>query len=188
MDFRINTLIAWPKPRESGEVSDVQPPTTQHAELKEFRLERVLYVDAVNNELFAIDVHDTKAQLTFYSIDQLTASVTADQARIVVDYEPHPIITLTDEELGSDLAAHIAYRDQAWELIEPLVQLEIRKVFSRRVRGALIADIAKKTGRDKSKIRFQLRRYWQRGCVKNALFPDWHKRGLKGTELPSTLR
>jgi putative transposase len=184
MDFRLNTLIAWPKTPECMEVCDAKSSTSQPVELDKFRLERVLYVDEINKELWAIDVHDSKASPKLYELDQLTAHIMADQARVVSGYEPYPIISLIDEELGPDFAKQIAYRDAAWKLIEPLFQIEIRKIFSRSVRRALIRDIAKTTGRDASKVRFQLRRYLQRGCTKNALFPDWHLRGLKGTELP----
>lgn len=184
MVFRVNTLIAWPKAQADESICKANPSMPQHAGVAEFRFERVLYVDSTNDELWAIDVNDTQAWPVPYKLTELTASVTADKARIVVDYEPHPIIPLTDEELGADFAKQIEYRDAAWKLIEPLFQIEIRKVFSRRTRAALIAEIASKTGRYKSKIRFQLRRFWQRGCTINALFPDWDKRGLKGTELP----
>jgi putative transposase len=184
MDFRLNTLIAWPKPREDDGTYEAKSSMLQRVELDKFRLERVLYIDAANNELWAMDVHDPRAWPTFYKLSDLTVCISTDQARILVDYEPYHIISLTDEELGPNFARYVTYRDEAWKLIEPLFQVEIRKIFSRRIRGALIAEIARKTGRDKQKIRFQLRRFWQRGCVKNALFPDWHKRGLKGTEIP----
>lgn len=179
-------LIAWLETREGENLGYPKSWPLQGPEPGMCRFERVLYVDEANNELWAIDVHDTKAWPAPYKLDELTARVTADKARIVIDYEPYPIIPLTDEELGADFANHIVFRNAAWKLIEPLLQVQIRKIFSRSVRGALIAEVAKATGRDKSKIRFQLRRYWQRGCTPNALFPDWRKRGLKGTELPGS--
>ena len=186
MDFQLNTLIAWPKAHEGEDLCPVMPSVSQREELNKFRFERVLYVDIPNKELWAIDVADPKAWPVLHTLNKLTASVMADKARIVVGYEPHPVVSLTDEELGADFAKKIVYRDAAWKLVEPLLQIEIRKIFSRQTRGPLIAEIAKKTGRDKSKIRFQLRRYWQRGCTVNTLFPDWHKRGLKGTEIPGS--
>jgi putative transposase len=184
MDFQLNTLIAWPKPRVKEEGHEAEGTTLQPGRLEDFRLERVLYVDAANNEVWAIDVHDSKAWPQPYSLNDLTVKITLDQARIIVGHEPYPVISLPDEELGPDFAKHIAYRDAARQLIEPLLKIEIKKVLTKRKRIALIAQIASKTGRDKSKVRFQLRRFWQRGCTINALFPDWHKRGLKGTELP----
>jgi hypothetical protein len=185
MEFQLNTLIGWPKTHEEDGVCDATPSTSQYNGLDKFRFERILYVDAAADELWAIDVEDTKAWPVPHKIAKLAASITADEARIVVCYEPHSTISLPDEELGENFAKQIAYRNAAWKLIEPLLQIEVRKVFSRSVRGQLIAEIARETGRDKNKIRFQLRRYWQRSCTVNALFPDWYKRGLKGTEPPS---
>src|ERR1044072_5893397 len=127
MDFQLNTLIAWPKPRVKAEDQEAEGTTLQPGRLEEFRLERVLYVDAVNNELWAIDVHDSKAWPQPYALNDLTIKITSDQARIIVGHEPHPIISLPDEELGPDFAKHVAYRDAAWQLIEPLLKIEIRK-------------------------------------------------------------
>lgn len=186
MDLRLNTLIAWPKPRKEEEGAPPKASITLGAELDNFRLERVLYVDANNNELWAIDVNNNKAWPERYGLSELTDNIKSDRARIIVGYEPHHIISLTDEELGPDFAKYIEYRDAAWRLIEPLLQIEIKKLLTKRVRTAIIADIARKTGRAGNKVRFQLRRYWQRGCTINALFPDWYLRGLKGTELPGS--
>jgi hypothetical protein len=55
--------------------------------------------------------------------------------------------------------------------------MQVHKLFNPKDRGRLISERAKHTGRSGNTIYFYLRRYWQRGCVKNALFPDWHKCG-----------
>lgn len=186
MDFHLNTIIAWPKDLSEKEGHTPETSVFDNNKLEKFRLESVVYVDAENGELWAIDVDDHKAWPVPYKIDELTAIIKADKARIVVNYEPHPVIPLTDEELGPEFIKQIEYRDAAWKLIEPLLQIGIKKVLTKRTRTALINDIARSAGRDGNKVRFHLRRYLQRGCVINALFPDWHLRGLKGTELPGT--
>jgi hypothetical protein len=157
MDFRPNILIAWPKATGCEEIIDSQLPSSQNTELEKYRLERVIYVDLANNELWAIDVNDRTAWPKFYPLSELSTIVSTDQARIIVNHETHQLITLPDEELESDFAKYIKYRDEAWELIKPLVMIEVRKVFSRRTRGPLIAVVAKATGRDKNKVRFYLR-------------------------------
>jgi len=155
MDFRQNALIAWPKSRDCEDNADSgKRLIPKQQDLVNFRFERVLYVDVSNDELWAIDVSDPKAWPAYYKVSELADHITADDARIVVGYEPYPIITLTDEELGLDFAKYIAYRDEAWKLIEKLVQAEIRTLFSRRIRATLIAEIAKTTGRDKIKYAF----------------------------------
>src|SRR4051812_37126181 len=106
MELRPNILIAWPK--TSGEEIDASESSTlERIEIEKFRLERVLYVDSSNNELWAIDIEDGKAWPKFYTLDALTACVSTNQARIVVNYEPYPVITLTDEELGPEFVKQI---------------------------------------------------------------------------------
>src|SRR5215212_6009544 len=100
MGFQLNTLVAWPKPRVKEEGHGAEGATLQLDRLEEFRLERVLHVDAANNELWAIDVNDSKAWPQPYALNDLTVKITSDQARIIVGHEPYPIISLPDEELG----------------------------------------------------------------------------------------
>jgi hypothetical protein len=178
MDLRINMIIGWPiEPGDSqSKGTSAESEATSTLE-KKYRLERVLFVDPPNDEIWTIDVHDKKAFPVVYKYDYLRSSVLADRARIIINYEPYPIVVFTDEELGEAFAAEIRYRDEAWELIRPLLEIEIHKLFNRKMRGALVRKIEARTGRHRSKITFQLRRYWQRGCVKNALFSDRHKCG-----------
>lgn len=141
------------------------------------RFERVLYVNPSNSEVWTIDVNYIKAFPIFYRCDELQNSIIANRAQIILNYEPHPVITLSDEELGEGFADHIVRRDRAWELIRPLLEVQVHKLFNRKERRRLIVELAKRTARSENTIYLYLRRYWQRGCVKNALFPDWHKCG-----------
>lgn len=178
MDLRRNTIIGWPiEPIDSQSEDTPENSDAKSTLEKKYRLERVLYVDAPNDEIWAIDVHDKKAFPVFYKYDYLRSSVLAGRACIIINYEPYPMIVLPDEELGEDFAAEIRYRDKAWELIKPLLEIEIHKLFNRKTRGKLVKEIEARSGRHRGKIIFNLRRYWQRGCVKNALLPDWYKRG-----------
>jgi len=141
------------------------------------RFERVLYVDPSNSEVWAIDVNDGKAFPVFYRYDELQNTILANGAQIICNYEPHPVITLSDEELGEGFVDYIKRRDKAWELIKPLLEIQVHKIFNRKERRRLIVELVKRTGRSENTIYSYLRRYWQRGCVKNALFPDWHNCG-----------
>lgn len=141
------------------------------------RFERVLYVDASNSEVWTIDVHYERAFPVFNRYEELQNSILTNRAQIVLNYEPYPLITLSDEELGEGFAEYIKRRDMAWELINSLLELQSHKLFNRKERRRFIVDLVKRTGRSENTIYFYLRRYWQRGCVKNTLFPDWHKCG-----------
>lgn len=159
MKLILNTIIRW-------ESNDGEP-----------RFERVLYVDSSGSEVWVVDVHYQRALPTFYRYEELQNSIVTNQAQIVSNYEPYPVITLTDEELGEEFVEYIKRRDKAWELIQPLLGLEPHRLFNFKDRGRLIAEIASRSGTSKKAIYRHLRRYWQRGCVKNALFPDWQKCG-----------
>lgn len=159
MKLGINTIIRW-------ELDGEKP-----------HFERILYVDVSNSEVWLIDVHCEKAFPVFYRYEELKDLILANRAQIITNYEPYTVIRLPDEELGKEFAEYIRYRDNRWELIRPLLERHVHELFNRKTRGQLIAELAKNTGRRKYTIYFYLRRYWQRGCVKNALFPDWHNCG-----------
>ncbi len=159
MRLGLNTIIRW------------------ETDAKQPRFERVLHVDTSSSEVWVIDVHQKTAFPTFYRYEELQNSILTNQAQVIINYEPHPVITLPDEELGEGFEKYIKRRDRAWELIRPLLETDIHKLFSQHDRRCLIAEAANSTGRSENTIYFNLRRYWQRGCVKNALFPDWHNCG-----------
>jgi len=94
----------------------------------------------------------------------------------------------------------IARRDEAWELIEPLVRMA-PQIYNKRVRVDAIRERAKKACRDlvqsgtvdrrnektglkdgsaERKIQNLLRRYWCRGMTPDALIPDYDKVGGPG--------
>jgi hypothetical protein len=137
----------------------------------------VLYVNPSNSEVWVIDVNYEKAFPVFYRYDELQNSVLANRAQVIINYEPYSVITLSDEELGEGFAEYSKHRDKAWELIRPLLEIQVHKLFNRKERGRLIAEYAKRVSIRKQTIYFYLRRYWQRGCVKNTLFPDWQNCG-----------
>lgn len=159
MRLSLNTIIRW----DTGEDKP--------------RFERVLHVSTAASEVWAIDVHYDKAFPVFYRYEELQYAILTNHAQIVLNYEPYSLITLPDEELGGCFAEYIKRRDKAWELIKPLLEIQAHNLFNRKERRRLIVDRAKRTCSRENTIYFYLRRYWQRGCVKNSLFPDWHNCG-----------
>jgi hypothetical protein len=74
-------------------------------------------------------------------------------------------------------------RDQAWEIIEPLVVSKAEPgIFDKNIRGSLIKETAMKHGVTVTVIYKYLRKFWQRGKVKNALLPDYENSGAAGKE------
>lgn len=73
---------------------------------------------------------------------------------------------------------HIAIREKSWRLISKLVTYE-PEIYQGRVRGKLIREVAKQSGVDRSNIYDLIKRFWERGKVKDAFLPDFKKSGRK---------
>ena len=69
-------------------------------------------------------------------------------------------------------------RDQRYELIAPLLANE--EIYYRSGRGRLVQSHSDETGKPKKSLYKNLRQYWQRGAMPNALLPDYRKSGGKG--------
>ena len=69
-------------------------------------------------------------------------------------------------------------RDQRYELIAPLLADE--EIYYRSGRGRLVQARSDETGTPRKSLYKNLRQYWQRGAMPNALLPDYRKSGGKG--------
>ncbi len=65
-----------------------------------------------------------------------------------------------------------------YELIKPIVEGE--GAFDKRVRASRLNQVIAKSGKGKPTLYRLLRRYWQRGQMKNALLPDYKNSGAGG--------
>jgi hypothetical protein len=158
LTVQINTLIEWDA---AGEES---------------RIERVLYIDPSRTDVITIDVKAKDALPLFRKYEELRLEIIADRAHILFKAGLYSAPSLPDEG-HKKYAKYIEERDEAWELIAPLVELQDHKLFNRKERGRLVAALAKKTGRRKQTIYNRLRRFWQRGQTKDALIPAWENVG-----------
>ena len=69
-------------------------------------------------------------------------------------------------------------RDQRYELIAPLLANE--EIYYRSGRGRLVQSRSDETDKPRKSLYKNLRQFWQRGAVPNALLPDYRKSGGKG--------
>ncbi|EPR0189371.1 transposase [Vibrio parahaemolyticus] len=65
-----------------------------------------------------------------------------------------------------------------YELIKPIVEGE--EAFDKRVRASRLNQVIAESGKGKPTLYRLLRRYWQRGQIKNALLPDYKNSGAGG--------
>ncbi len=87
----------------------------------------------------------------------------------------------TSGQIEEDLPEkHCRIRDRAYQIIEPLLSLPPGDIFKPKERGPIIDEICSRNKVSKKTPYKYLRRYWQRGQVKNALLPDYDRCGGQG--------
>jgi Mu transposase, C-terminal len=143
--------------------------------------ERILHVDASDNEVITIDCQDGGAQPRRYEYDDLVSQLQS-KAVVLIEEDPYAPPRLTEAQLSHPKYKRIrTKRDKNWCVIEPLVTGdESRLIFCRRHRNHLIIKRAKEAKVCPRTIRNLLRRFSQRGQTKNALLADYLNCGGKG--------
>lgn len=121
------------------------------------------------NFCMAIDIDDTNAWPIQFDIEYLLESDKFSQL-------PEPFI-LPPVEMGSDSAVS---RNEAYNAISHLLE-NYSLLFDKTTRNKLIREQVLKANRPRIYILRQIRRYWQRGMVPDALAPDYSKCGAAGT-------
>jgi hypothetical protein len=76
-------------------------------------------------------------------------------------------------------------RDRNWALIQSLVQSE-PAIYAATARGQLVKEVMATNGVSRQTIYFQMIRFWQRGCVPEALAGDLVKCGGRGKSKRAT--
>src|SRR5690606_14595912 len=120
-----------------------------------------------------IDIDSDSAfpeQINVDVIDQLF-----NDEKLKLQSDPYGELVNETVEQGSK---HQTIRDERMNLIAPLIGQ--KDVYFRATRGKLVKKRCAETDTPKKTIYKLLRQYWQRGCVPNALLPDYRNAGGKG--------
>ncbi|HDX9577095.1 TPA: DDE-type integrase/transposase/recombinase [Bacillus pseudomycoides] len=133
------------------------------------RYYRVLWLDEGYIVSYIIDVKDEKA-LPFLCLTSVIHEKLEEE--VWRKERTDPFISWKEPRNDKEKAL----RDQAWEIISSLVNIE-PEIFKRNTRGRLINNLMEKVQITKPRIYRMLRKYWQRGQTQNALIPDYEKRG-----------
>jgi len=145
------------------------------------RIERILWIDSTGSEVITIDISDPSALPISRSTQEIFDAFDDKNATILTQ-DPFSVIYQEDKIPETWRQK----RDKAWNLIEPLFVIDITVLFNPNIRGKLIDELSKATGRRKATIYSNLRRWWQGGQVINALLPHYNKCGNPGEEKKST--
>ena len=158
MNLWVNMLLEWSKPSA------------------ESRIERILWIDQSGTDVVTIEIPDKTSLPTWQKSQELETEIASFKARIL-EVDPYATLLRPENTISQKCRE---FRERAWEVIAPLVETEL--IFDPNSRGSLIKATVERTGRTKATIYSYLRRYWQAGQTKNALLPQFNKRGGKGKE------
>lgn len=157
MELVINSLI-----EQTGEASDG-------------RVDRILRIDPARGTAVTIDIKDPKAwPLERRMADLLSGIERAELQLLSVD--PYGCLIQPEDQIK---AKHRKHRDKSWAIIAPLVESGDPRIFNYRSNNSPVHARARKKGKRKGAVYDLLRRYWQRGQIKNALLPLFFKCGWK---------
>ncbi len=137
---------------------------------------RVLWIDDGNVIAYLIDIYHDNALPFGEGMKNLFDGFVSGRFSKVV--APNLISVIACEELSEK---EILIRDKAWNKIKELVKRE-PEIYKRKERGKLIKGIIGQQDVSNKTIYKYLKRYWQRGKVKDALIPDYKNCGNKGVE------
>jgi hypothetical protein len=140
-------------------------------------LERILWVDATASQVVTIELTGRRVLPQLRRYNEITLALEIGAARLAA-VDPLAGRLRPEQEIPEQ---HRSRRDEAWDLIAPLVADGSPEVMlSGKRRGKLVAEIAERSGRSKSQIYSFLERYWKGGGSKNALLPNFDRCGGRG--------
>lgn len=135
--------------------------------------ERILWLDELDDAAFLIEIHSKKGLPYFSRLSTLKQAIAASE--IILSSED-PWARVIDEEGLTDKEKQI--RDRAWEAIENLVSAEaVPEIYNKKGRSVLVFTAARTHNLTPTTIYKYLRKFWQRGMMKNALLPDYENSG-----------
>lgn len=138
-------------------------------------VERVLWFDEII--AFTIDLFDEKALPRMWKIKDLMEELNNKSA---IKSSDDPYITVVVENKLTSKSKEL--RDKAWDLVINIAGPDKEPdIYYERDRG-LIIKVLKDQKISHAYVYKQLRKFWQRGKVKNALLPDYKNSGGKGIE------
>jgi putative transposase len=142
---------------------------------------RVLYINYHIDQIVTIDIINKIALPIAENITNIQSLI---DNNIVSIQKSDPFIHLLDD--SDRTIIHLELRDRAWSIIKDLVLNEDGSpninIFDSRWRGTKLQQLHdQKISSIKTTLKW-LRKYWQRGQIKNCLLPDLIYSGGKGKE------
>lgn len=140
----------------------------------------VMYTDIryrvldIGEDLYVwINIDSGKAFPEQVNISEVETAILDESLKVTEDPYAH-----LASQIPEDGSKSQQIRDKRLSLIGGLIKKT--DIYNRRGRGTLVEEVANKTGTIKKTVYACLRQYWQRGCMPNALLPDYANSGGQG--------
>lgn len=136
---------------------------------------RVLWLNKKIDLLYIINVNEKYMPVPII-LSELKKLI--EDGEVVIEENDNWININTEDDIS---VLHKKYRDKAWSVIEELVKQE-PYIFETISRRKLILEVSETQQVSESTIKRNLKRFWSRGKIKNALTPDYNNSGAPGKE------
>lgn len=139
---------------------------------------RIVYLDGSDDVAFVMDICANKGFPRFCFASSIMSDLEFGNAEIMTE-DPWAM-SFKDDDLSN---TEKEIRDHAWNIICDLADPSKEPaIFDKKERNKLFSDVMKKHNVLPRSLHKYMRRFWQRGKVKNALLPDYKNSGAGGKE------
>ncbi|MCG7377381.1 Mu transposase C-terminal domain-containing protein [Paenibacillus sp. ACRSA] len=140
---------------------------------------RLVHIDAKEEDMYFFDISDTKSGFPFVlKIEAFNNLILSGE--IVKVEEDHFTLLYAEEDLTKEVRER---RDKIWGVFEPFLSNQTHLLLlNEESRGEMITRLSEELGNHKKTVRNYLRRFWQRGMVKNAFLDDYSNCGSPGNK------
>lgn len=138
-------------------------------------LEDIRYriLDTVDIGYFWINIDSDKSFPELITRSEVEDGILSERLKTVDDPFSHIVSRVPKQGTVSQ-----QIRDKRFRIIENLINNP--DIYGRSSRGVSVQQVVDETGIPKKTIYAYLRQYWQRGCIPNALLPDYENSGGRG--------
>ncbi|MCD9188955.1 MAG: Mu transposase C-terminal domain-containing protein [Pyrinomonadaceae bacterium] len=139
---------------------------------------RIVYLNGNDDAAFVMDLCTNKGFPEFCRASSIVSDLELGNAEIMTE-DPWAM-SVRDSDLSE---AEKELRDRAWNIICDLADPSKEPaIFDKKERNKLFRDVMKEHNVLHRSLYKYMRRFWQRGKVKNALLPDYKNSGAGGQE------
>jgi putative transposase len=147
-------------------------------EQSEPRVERILWIEPSELHVVTIEIHGELSLPILRTYESIVSALDTGAAHILFE-DPYASLCRQEQDIKEN---HRERRDRAWERIAPLVAGDniVEVLLYPQKRAALVAERIQSELCSEATMYKDLRRFWQRGMVPNALLPDYGRCGAPG--------